>query len=72
MAAPKPLSRKALFAAALVEAGMTAQLFAKKIGGVSTTQLYRTLNDPRASGPLTAKLDAFIREHTGAQTPTAA
>lgn len=61
----KVLSRKALFAAALVEAGMTAPQFASEIGGVSNTQLHRTLKDPKNSAPLTAKIDAFIALHVG-------
>lgn len=65
MVARKALSRKALFAAALVEAGMSAPEFADKIGGVSNTQLHRTLLDAKSSAPLTAKIDAFIREHVG-------
>lgn len=65
MVARPPLSRKALFAAALVEAGMSAPEFADKIGGVSNSQLHRTLNGQTISAPLTAKIDAFIREHVG-------
>lgn len=66
MVALKPLSRKALFAAALVEAGMSAKRFAGEIGGVSEVQLHRTLRNPQQSAPLTAKIDAFITEYTGA------
>ena len=62
MVAPKPLSRKALFAAALVEAGMTLPQFARDRGGVTDTQLRRVLMDPSNSAPLTAKIDAFIAE----------
>lgn len=65
MVTRKPLSRKALFAAALVEAGMSAPQFAAQIGGVTATQLHRTLKEPRNSAPLTAKIDAFIRAHVG-------
>jgi hypothetical protein len=65
MVARRKLSRKAGFAAALAEAGMTATAFASEIGGVSRRQLYRVLDDPRNSAPLTAKIDAFITEHTG-------
>lgn len=65
MVARKALSRKALFAAALVEAEMTGPEFAERIGGVSSSQLYRTLKDPKNSAPLTAKIDAFIRQHVG-------
>ena len=65
MVAPKQMSRKAAFAAALVEAGLSASAFAADIGGVSRTQLYRVLDDPTQSAPLTAKIDAFIREHVG-------
>jgi hypothetical protein len=54
-----------LFAAALVEAGMTGPEFADRIGGVSSSHLYRTLEDPKNSAPLTAKIDTFIREHVG-------
>ena len=72
MVARKELSRKALFAAALVEAGTTANRWADEIGGVSSTQLYRTLADPRNSAPLTAKIDAFIRKHIGRELTSAA
>ena len=65
MVARRKLSRKAGFAAALAEAGMTATAFAKEIGGVSRRQLYRVLEDPKQSAPLTGKIDAFITEHTG-------
>lgn len=65
MVARKGLSRKALFAAALVEAKMSAPEFAEQIGGVSRTQLHRTLADPTASAPLTRKIDDFIEVHTG-------
>jgi hypothetical protein len=68
MVAPRQLSRKAGFAAALVEAGMTAGKWALEIGEVSRTQLYRTLEDPTQSAPLTAKIDAFITEHVGKTT----
>jgi hypothetical protein len=67
MVARKEVSRKALFAAALVEAGMSYPEFAATIGGVSNTQLHRTLKDPTASAPLTAKIDAFIRKHIGSK-----
>jgi len=70
MVAPKKVSRKAKFAAALIEAGITPSVFAREVAGVSKTQLYRTLNDPKQSAPLTAKIDAFIREHIGTR-PTA-
>lgn len=65
MVARRKLSRKAGFAAALAEAGMTATAFAAEIGKVSRRQLYRTLDDPQQSAPLTAKIDAFIAEHVG-------
>lgn len=65
MVARKSLSRKALFAAALVEAGMTLPQFARERGGVTDTQLRRVLLDPSNSAPLTAKIDAFIAEHIG-------
>lgn len=65
MVARRKLSRKAGFAAALAEAGMTATRFAKDIGGVSRRQLYRVLDDPKNSAPLTAKIDAFIKKHVG-------
>ena len=52
MVARKGLSRKALFAAALVEAGMSAPQFAEQVGGVTNTQLRRTLSDPKNSAPL--------------------
>lgn len=68
MLAPKTLSRKALFAAALVEAEMTLPQFAATVGGVSATQLRRVLRDPTNSAPLTAKIDAFIEEHVGTRT----
>lgn len=71
MVARKGLSRKALFAAALVEAGITAPTFAREVGGVSTTHLYRTLDDAKVSAPLTAKIDAFIRQHIGRQLTAA-
>lgn len=64
MVARKELSRKALFAAALVEAKLTLPGFARK-SGVSNTQLRRTLVDSTASAPLTAKIDEFIEEHVG-------
>lgn len=67
MVARKEVSRKAKFAAALKEAGITAEAFARDIGKVSTTQLYRTLKNPMNSAPLTAKIDAFIAEHVGHQ-----
>jgi hypothetical protein len=72
MVAPKKLSRKAGFAAALVEARMSASAFAESIGGVSRTQLYRVLDDPTQSAPLTAKIDAFIEEQLGRQFVPAA
>jgi hypothetical protein len=65
MVARKALSRKALFAAALVEAEMSYPQFASQIGEVSNTQLHRTLKDPSVSAPLTAKIDAFIKKHVG-------
>lgn len=65
MVAPRQLSRKAGFAAALVEAGMTAGRWCREVGGVSRTQLYRTLDDEAQSAPLTAKIDAFIAEQLG-------
>jgi hypothetical protein len=71
MVTRKPISRKALFFAALIEAGMTAPQFAEKVGGVSNTQLHRVLKDPTQSAPLTAKIDAFIAEHIGAQPAVA-
>lgn len=46
---------------------MTVGQFAKEIGNVSREQLRRTLNDPRNSAPLTAKIDAFCDEHVGKQ-----
>lgn len=61
MVAGKQLSRKALFAAALVEAGMTIPQFAERVGGVSATQVRRVLKDPTNSAPLTEKIDAFIK-----------
>lgn len=64
MVARKPVSRKALFAAALVEAGMTGRGFARDLG-VSNTTLLRVLVDPKQSAPVSAKIDAFIREHVG-------
>ena len=67
MIARKQVSRKAKFAAALVEAGISPSTFAREIGGVSKTQLYRVLKDPANSAPLTAKIDAFINEHVGRQ-----
>lgn len=66
MVARKKMSRKAAFAAALIEAGMTPTGWARDVGEVSKTQLYRTLNNPSQSAPLTAKIDAFITEHLGA------
>lgn len=72
MVARQPLSRKALFAAALVEAGMTAPDFAERIGGVSNSQLHRTLKEPRSSAPLTAKIDAFIEKYVGGRVVAAA
>lgn len=65
MVARKIISRKALFAAALVEARMTMGEFASDIGGVSRTQLQRTLADSVHSAPLTAKIDAFIAAQLG-------
>lgn len=65
MVARKSLSRKALFAAALVEAGMTLPRFAREIGGVSDQQVRRVLLDPTNSAPLTAKIDAFIASQLG-------
>lgn len=65
MLARNGISRKARFAAALVEAGLTIGEFAKDIGGVSRTQLRRTLGDETSSAPLTAKIDAFIEKHVG-------
>lgn len=64
MLARRRLSRKAGFAAALVEAGVSASAFALNVG-VSRRMLYRVLNDPKQSAPLTAKIDAFIAEHVG-------
>lgn len=63
MVAHSGMSRKAKFKAALVEAGMTASAWAKNVGGVSRTQLQRTLNNPQQSAPLTEKIDAFIEQH---------
>lgn len=65
MVARNGVSRKAKFAAALIEAKISPSAFAREIGGVSKTQLYRVLNDPKQSAPLTAKIDAFIDEHVG-------
>jgi hypothetical protein len=65
MVTRKALSRKALFAAALVEADMSLPRFASEIGCVTATQVRRTLADPRNSAPLTAKIDLFIRQHVG-------
>lgn len=70
MLARRGISRKARFAAALVEAGMTVGQFAKNVGNVSREQLRRTLNDPSQSAPLTAKIDAFCDEHVGKQRGT--
>lgn len=64
MVARPPLSRKALFAAALVEAKMSAPAFAEQ-AGVSVSVLHRTLKGLMVSAPLTAKIDAFIAEHVG-------
>ena len=64
MVARKGLSRKALFAAALVEAGMSAPEFAAQVER-STTSLHRTLRDPSTSAPLTKKIDDFIAKHVG-------
>lgn len=69
MVALQPLSRKALFAAALVEAGISAPQFAEQ-SGVSNSVLHRTLKGQMVSAPLMAKVDAFIREHVG-NRPTA-
>jgi hypothetical protein len=63
MVALRGMSRKAKFKAALVEARMTASAWARDVGGVSRTQLQRTLNNPEQSAPLTEKIDAFIAEH---------
>ena len=71
MVARKGLSRKALFAAALVEAGTSANRWADEVGGVSSSHLYRTLDDPKLSAPLTAKIDAFIRKHIGRELTAA-
>lgn len=65
MVARKKVSRKAKFAAALIEAGISPSAFARERAGVSKTQLYRTLNNPKESAPLTAKIDAFIAEYIG-------
>lgn len=66
MVAQKGISRKARFAAALVEAGLTiGEFLTEHGGGVSRTQLRRTLEDEKNSAPLTAKIDAFIAEHIG-------
>jgi hypothetical protein len=67
----KGISRKAGFAAALVEADMSIGDFLRDVGGVSRTQLRRTLADPSQSGVLTAKIDAFIRKHVGNRTALA-
>lgn len=64
MVARRMLSRKAGFAAALVEAGVSASAFALE-AGVSRRMLYRVLNDPKQSAPLTAKIDAFIEANIG-------
>lgn len=61
----KELSRDAKLAAALVTAGMTRRQFAAEKGGVSRTQLRRTLDDPQQSRPLTEIIDRFIKEHVG-------
>jgi lambda repressor-like predicted transcriptional regulator len=63
MVARKSLSRKASFVAALTEAGMSASAWAKNEGGVSKTQLYRVLADPKNSAPLTQKIDRFIAKY---------
>jgi hypothetical protein len=65
MVAQKTISRKARFAAALVEADMTIGEFARDVGGVSRTHLRRTLEDPTQSAPLIEKIDAFIEQHVG-------
>lgn len=72
MVALRKLSRKAGFVAALAEAGMTAGAFADEIGQVSRRHLYRVLDDPSQSAPLTAKIDAFIRLHIGTRVKEAA
>lgn len=61
-----------MFAAALVEAGMSTAEWAEKVGGVSDTQVYRVLKDPTNSAPLTAKIDDFIEQHTGTRVATEA
>lgn len=66
MVAQKAMSRKAGFAAALAEAGVTIGEFLRdECGGISRTQLRRVLNDPSQSAPLTAKIDAFVKKHIG-------
>lgn len=65
MVAQKRVSRKARFAAALREADMSLTEWASEIGKVSTTQVYRVLNDPVNSAPLTKKIESFIEKHIG-------
>ena len=55
-------ARKREFKKALIDADMTATEFAARVGKVSRTHLNRVLDDPRQSQPLTAIIDAFIRE----------
>lgn len=68
MVAHKAIGRKARFAAALKEADMSPTEWALEIGKVSRTQLYRVLDDPSNSAPLTAKIDEFIDKHIGKRT----
>jgi hypothetical protein len=59
------MSRKELFLVAVQRSSLrTAAEFARSIG-VSRTHLYRTLDNPRLSAPVTEKIDAFIAEHVG-------
>lgn len=65
MVAQKAISRKAGFAAALKEAGMSFSEWAATIGKVSRTQLYRALDNPVNSARLTAEIDDFIKKYIG-------
>jgi transcriptional regulator with XRE-family HTH domain len=59
---PSP-TRKQRFKAALAYAGMTQKQFCEA-AEVTKTHLHAVLNGERESPPLTAKVDAFIAQHT--------
>jgi hypothetical protein len=59
----RKFARKRRFDAALKHAGMTGLAWCRA-NGVEYSHLYRVLTGERESGRLSAKIDAFLAEHT--------